>query len=493
MTAHTATKAAMWGGCFEGEADAVFRQLNDSLAIDWRLVQEDVQGSLAWAQALAHADVLNDEEAAQLQEALHEIAEEAAHLAAPPLDSGAEDVHTWVEQQLIDKIGDLGKKLHTGRSRNDQVATDLRLWARAQTQEAIADLLAAQEALIELARRAEDIAMPAFTHLQRAQPILFAHWCLAYVEMLQRDIGRLTDARARLNECPLGSAALAGTTFPIDREALAADLGFAGPTRNSIDGVSDRDFALELLFAASLSAVHLSRLAEDVILYASNECKFIRLSDATCTGSSIMPQKRNPDAAELIRGKSGPVIGQLMALLTTLKGLPTAYNKDLQEDKQALFAGVDQWRLCLRVTKLMIDGVTVNRHACEAAATSGYANATELADYLARRGVPFRDAHAQVGALVRKAMQVGVELHCLSLEEIQTVCPQAGEDVYDSLSLHSALERRDVMGGTSPQRVAAALAAAAARLASTRQSEARDALPPPYSCRSTAASLREKG
>jgi argininosuccinate lyase len=465
MSEAIASKPGMWGGRFEGEADAIFRQLNDSLAVDWRLVQEDIQGSIAWAQALAEATVLTADEARELIAALGEIAEEAASLPGPPLESGAEDVHTWVELRLIEELGDLGKKLHTGRSRNDQVATDLRLWAKTQAAEAMEDIRCVQQALVDLAKRAGDIALPAFTHLQRAQPIFFAHWCLAYIEMLERDLSRLADAQTRMNECPLGSAALAGTTYPIDRGALAAALDFAGPSRNSLDAVSDRDFALELLFAASLSAVHLSRLAEDVILYASNECGFVTLADTTCTGSSIMPQKRNPDAAELIRGKAGPIIGQLLALLTTIKGLPTAYNKDLQEDKQALFAGLDQWRLCLRVLKIMLDGAEVDREACEAAASTGHGNATELADHLVERGVPFRDAHAQVGELVRFATQSGSELQDLSLDQIKSVCPRAGEDVHDCLTLTSCLARRDVIGGTNPERVARALSSAEEKLA----------------------------
>ena len=331
----------MWGGRFDGRADPLFRAFNDSLAVDWRLAAEDVAGSIAGAHALLGAGVLTEEETTALVGELESLGAEVADHPEPPLDSGAEDVHTWVEARLVERLGALGKKLHTGRSRNDQVATDLRLWAREAVAARVEEIRAVERALLDLADRERATAMPGYTHLQRAQPILFAHWCLSYVEMLERDAERFIDAGRRLNLCPLGSGALAGTAYPVDRARIAADLGFDGPTRNSLDAVGDRDFAIEILAAASLSAVHLSRIGEDLTLFASSEFGLVSLDDGVSSGSSIMPQKRNPDATELIRGKCGRIVGAHLGLLVTVKGTPGGYQKDLQEDKAALFGAMD--------------------------------------------------------------------------------------------------------------------------------------------------------
>jgi len=458
------SEGAMWGGRFEGGPDALFRAFNDSLSVDWRLARQDVAGSIAWARALLVARVLDEEEAATLVAALDALAAEVAEMPEPPLESGAEDVHSWVEARLVERLGSLGKKLHTGRSRNDQVATDLRLWAREAVAARVGEVRAAQRSLVDLADRERTIVMPGYTHLQRAQPILFAHWCLAYVEMLDRDAERLLDAGRRLNLCPLGSAALAGTAYPIDRARLAAELGFDGPTRNSLDAVGDRDFAIEILAAASLCAVHLSRIAEDLTLFASAEFGLVSMDDGVSSGSSIMPQKRNPDAAELIRGRCGRVIGAHLTLLVTVKGTPSGYQKDLQEDKPPLFEAMDGLSACLVMLARVLDGLEVDREACARAARGGYANATELADYLVGKGVPFRDAHEQVWRLVREAIERGAALEELPLDVLQEFCPAAGKDAYVALAIENALARRDVVGGTAPGRVAQEIDRVRARL-----------------------------
>ena len=457
-------RRAMWGGRFTADPDALFRAFNDSLPIDWRLVHQDIKGSTAWARALGGAGVLTTDEVGRLLSALSDLDAEVHGSPEPPVDSGAEDVHSWVEQRLIEMLGDLGKKLHTGRSRNDQVAADLRLWTRGAIDERMGEIRGVQRELVRLGQRERSTPMPGYTHLQRAQPILLAHWCLAYVEMLDRDAARLADARTRVNVCPLGSAALAGTTYPIDREKIAAELGFDGITANSLDAVSDRDFVVETLAACALAAVHLSRIAEEMILYATAEFGFFTFDDGVSSGSSIMPQKKNPDALELIRGECGRIVGDQTALLVTLKGLPLAYNKDLQEDKQPLFDANDRLSICLRMLARVLSGMEVNREACERAAVGGFANATELADHLVGRGVPFRDAHTQVGLIVRAAIERGVTLEQLPLEAIREHAPAAGEDVHACLTLASTLARRDVPGGTAPARVSVALESAAKKL-----------------------------
>ncbi len=365
-----------------------------------------------------------------------------------------------MEAALIAKVGDLAKKLHTGRSRNDQVATDLRLWCREQVGVLQQSLKQTQQALLDLAQREKDTVIPGYTHLQRAQPVLLAHWCLAYVEMLQRDSERLQDATERLNKSPLGCGALAGTAYAVDREAIASELGFSEATRNSLDSVSDRDFVVELLSTASLSMLHLSRLAEDLIFYNSGEAGFIELADNVTSGSSLMPQKKNPDALELVRGKSGRVVGALTGLMMTLKALPLAYNKDMQEDKEGLFDAFTTWQASLAMVTSTLNGLTVNHEVCRTAAQGGYANATELADYMVSKGIPFRQAHHNVGELVQQAIQAKKPLEDMPLEAFQAVAPVIEQDVYDWLTLDALLEKRCALGGTSPQRVNEALKAA---------------------------------
>lgn len=444
----------MWGGRFERAPEFLFRAINDSLPVDWALAREDIEASIAWARALARAGVLTNAEAERTAAALGEIAALAAALPAPPLESGAEDVHTWVEQRLIERVGELGKKLHTGRSRNDQVATDLRLWSRAAIEARVRQIRDVQRALLSLAEANEALVIPGYTHLQRAQPVLLAHWALAYVEMLERDAERLADARRRGNRCPLGSAALAGTAYDIDREALARDLGFDGPTTNSLDAVADRDFVAELLGTAALCAVHLSRLAEELIIYSTAEFGFVSFADELTSGSSIMPQKKNPDALELIRGKCGRVLGHHVALVVMLKGLPLSYNKDMQEDKAALFDAMSELSLCLRLAARVLETSVWNDEPCRRAAEGSFSNATELADFLVERGVAFRDAHHQVGQLVRGALDRGCGLEHIELREMQRIAPAVDAAVFDRLRVESALERRATVGGTAPARVA---------------------------------------
>ncbi|HYE65743.1 MAG TPA: argininosuccinate lyase, partial [Pyrinomonadaceae bacterium] len=376
----------------------------------------------------------------------------------------SEDIHSFVEARLVQLIGEAGRKLHTGRSRNDQVATDLRLWLRDEIDRLTLLVRAAQEALLDLAEAHPEAVLPGYTHLQRAQPVLWAHWCLAYFEMLARDRERLTEVRRRVNIMPLGSAALAGTSYDINRAAVARELGFEDVSRNSLDAVSDRDFCVEFAGAASLIMLHLSRLAEDIIIYATAEFGFLELSDAVATGSSLLPQKKNPDSMELVRGKAGRVFGHMMALLATLKGLPLAYNKDMQEDKEAVFDTAETVSASLLVTTTVLRNMRLREEKARDAASRGYMNATELADYLARKGMPFREAHDVVGRLVLHALERGVELHELALDEMRSFSKLIEEDVYTSLSLERTLASKSQTGGTSPERVAEMLSGARARL-----------------------------
>lgn len=455
---------ALWGGRFTQAADRRFKLFNDSLRFDYRLAEQDIEGSIAWSKALLSVQVLSEMEQQKLENALNDLLSEVRESPEQILSSGAEDIHSWVEGQLIDKVGDLGKKLHTGRSRNDQVATDLKLWCKAQVAELLAACRSMQSALIATAGENMDVVMPGYTHLQRAQPVTFAHWCLAYVEMLERDESRLQDALTRLDISPLGCGALAGTAYNIDREQLAGWLGFASATRNSLDSVSDRDHVLELLSAAAIGMVHLSRFAEDLIFFNTGEAGFIELSDSVTSGSSLMPQKKNPDALELIRGKCGRVQGALTGMMMTLKGLPLAYNKDMQEDKEGLFDALDTWFECLHMAELTLEGIQLRRERCEEAAQQGYANATELADYLVARGVPFREAHHIVGEVVVEAIAQGKPLEALTLQELQRFSSVIDEDVYPALSLQSCLDKRNAQGGVSGEQVAKALEFARARL-----------------------------
>ena len=453
----------LWGGRFEGKIDPGFAEFNNSFRFDRRLFEVDVFASIAYCQALENTGVLKPEEGGQIRDALNSILKSGADENYFN-DSSAEDVHSFVEARLIELTGDLGRKLHTGRSRNDQVATDFRLWTRGSIDELDADLRDAQIALLDFAEMHRDIVIPGYTHLQRAQPVLLAHWALAYFEMLARDRERLRDVRRRVNVLPLGSAALAGTSFPINREELGKSLGFDEVSRNSLDAVSDRDFCVEFLSACSLIMVHLSRLAEDVILYATSEFGFFELGDSIATGSSLMPQKKNPDSMELVRGKAGRVFGDLLALLTTLKGLPLAYNKDMQEDKEAVFDAFDTVSSSLRVTATVFKNLGVNNERTLAASGGGYMNATELADYLVRKGMPFRDAHEVVGKVVRRAIELGRELEGLSLIELQSFSTLFSEDVHVALSLEQTLKSKSQTGGTAPETVTAAVSQARSKL-----------------------------
>ncbi|MFC4700936.1 argininosuccinate lyase [Glaciecola siphonariae] len=448
---------ALWGGRFAGDASAMFKQVNDSLPFDYVMAAEDITGSIAWSKGLVRAGVLNDQEQQDLEACLRALLEQVEAGSVDFSASGEEDIHSFVEAYLTDKLGDLGRKLHTGRSRNDQVATDFRLWCKRHLAGLKHDLINLMDALLKCASRHDGVIMPGYTHLQRAQPVLFTHWCLAYNEMLKRDITRIDDCVNRLNQSPLGCGALAGTTFAVDREQLAAELGFAGPCLNSLDAVSDRDFVLELLFCASTGMMHLSRMAEDLIFYNSGEAGFLQLSDAVTSGSSLMPQKKNPDALELMRGKCGRVFGHLQGLLVTMKGLPLAYNKDMQEDKEGAIDAVNQYHICLCIGSEVLDGLSVNQDATRKAAQQGYANATELADYLVGKGVPFRTAHDISGQAVVRALAKGVALEELSVDEFQSLHPQIQDDVYPWLELEAVVSKRNQPGGTSHAMVTQAL------------------------------------
>lgn len=450
----------LWGGRFTGAADAEFAAFNRSFDFDKRLFECDVRASIAHANGLLNAGVLNAEENSAIVSALRNLLSRARADEEFLKDDSAEDIHSFIESELIRAIGDVGKKLHTGRSRNDQVATAFRLWLRDETDEIIEDLKAAQKALLAAAERHRQAILPGYTHLQRAQPILWAHWCLAYFEMLRRDRERLCDAKRRINIMPLGSAALAGTSVPLDRAHITKELGFGGVSRNSLDAVSDRDFAIEFIGACSLLMVHLSRFAEDLIIYSSAEFGFIELSDAVASGSSLMPQKKNPDALELIRGKAGRVFGGLMALLAVMKGLPLAYNKDMQEDKEAVFDVADTVRACLNAVRLVLDNLTLNADRTREAASHGYLNATELADYLVKKGIPFRAAHEAVGKIVLYGIENRRELGELSLDEMRTFAAEIEPDVFDALALDQTLGSKSTIGGTSPESVSKAIAAA---------------------------------
>lgn len=450
----------LWGGRFAKEADPSFAAFNNSFSLDRRLFEVDIRASLAHCNALAAAAVISREEAALIKAGLQTVLERGRTANSYFDGIASEDVHSFVEGQLVEMIGDAGRKLHTGRSRNDQVATDLRLWLREAIDEVLNALRLAQEGLLDIAEKYSGAVLPGYTHLQRAQPILFAHWCLAYFEMLHRDRERLAETRRRVNILPLGSAALAGASFPIDREAVARELGFEGVSRNSIDAVSDRDFCVEFVNACSLIMVHLSRFAEEVILYSTSEFGFFELSDAVATGSSLMPQKKNPDSMELVRGKAGRVFGHTVSLLTMLKGLPLAYNKDMQEDKEAVFDAFDTTHACLKVSALVLRNMELDVERMRAAASQGCMNATELADYLARKGVPFREAHETVGRIVVKAIERDVELGGLSLDELRSFSTDIENDVFGSLTLEQTLASKSVSGGTAPERVAEALKAA---------------------------------
>lgn len=436
----------LWSGRFGKDTDALVNELNASISFDQRLYREDIAGSVAHAQMLGACGIISPEDADAITEGLQGI---LADIEAGKVTFSAdnEDIHMNIEALLTARIGDAGKRLHTARSRNDQVAVDFRLYVREQIPVIVEQILNLQSVLCRRATQYQQAVMPGYTHLQRAQPISFAQHLLAYAAMLRRDVTRLEDCKARLNECPLGSGALAGTTYPIDRFLTARALGFDAPMGNSLDGVSDRDYALELLSALSILMMHLSRFAEEVILWCSWEFKFIELDDAYATGSSIMPQKKNPDVAELVRGKTGRVYGDLMSLLTALKGLPLAYNKDMQEDKEPVFDAVDTVELCLPVFAAMIDTMTVLPDNLRSAAGRGFINATDCADYLTKKGMPFRDAYTAVGHLVSACAKQGKTLEELTLQELKTVSPLFEADVYDALKLENCMALRGSYGG----------------------------------------------
>jgi argininosuccinate lyase len=453
----------LWGGRFTQPTDQLVETFTASVAFDQRLYRHDILGSIAHAQMLAHVGVLTQAECDAIVKGLKqiEIEIESGNFA---WSVAFEDVHMNIESRLIDRIGDVGKKLHTGRSRNDQVATDLRLYLRDGIDALEAAIRGLQEAIVDIAEREADTVMPGFTHLQTAQPVTFGHHMLAWFEMLERDRGRLRDARKRVNIMPLGAAALAGTSFPIDRAYTAKLLGFDAPAENSMDAVSDRDFAVEFVSACALLMMHLSRFSEELILWSSAQFDFVRLPDAYCTGSSIMPQKKNPDVPELVRGKSGRVYGSLIALLTLMKGQPLAYNKDNQEDKEPVFDALDTALASVQVYAGMLQVLEVKRDSLVRAFIGGYATATDLADYLVRKGVPFRDAHEIVGKAVRLAINSARDLAELDLEELREFSKLIEADVSEVLTLEGSLKARDHLGGTAPSQVRSACKRARTRL-----------------------------
>ena len=447
----------MWAGRFSKEVDDRVNDFNSSIRFDCRMYEQDIKGSLAHAAMLAAQGIIPQEDADAIAQGLEGILADLKS-GALVFDPGAEDIHMFVEAELTKRIGGAGKRLHTARSRNDQVALDLRLTLREEAKEIKALLLALISELRDRAAEHLDTVMPGYTHLQRAQPVTFAHHLAAYASMFSRDVGRVSDAAARMEFCPLGSGALAGTTYPIDRQRTAEALGFTAPTANSLDGVSDRDFCIELANAIAVIMMHLSRFSEEIVAWCSWEFKFIELDDAFATGSSIMPQKKNPDVAELVRGKTGRVYGDLMTLFTMMKGLPLAYNKDMQEDKEAVFDAVDTVKLCLKTFTPMLHTMTVLKENMRAAAAKGFINATDCADYLTKKGVPFRDAYKITGGLVAECIRRGLTLETLPLEDYRVASGVFAEDVYGAINLETCVKGRLSEGGPSPDAVKKQLA-----------------------------------
>ncbi|WP_112320501.1 argininosuccinate lyase [Oceanibium sediminis] len=443
----------MWGGRFASGPDAIMEAINASIGFDKRMAAQDIEGSRAHAAMLAACGVISDSDAKAIREGLLTVLSEI-EAGDFNFSTALEDIHMNVEARLVELIGEAGKRLHTGRSRNDQVALDFRMWVRDQCDAAIGALEAVIRALLDQAEAGADWVMPGFTHLQVAQPVTWGHHMMAYVEMFARDLSRFRDARVRMNECPLGAAALAGTSFPIDRDMTAAALGFDRPTANSLDTVADRDFALEFLGASSICSMHLSRLAEELVIWSSAQFRFVALSDRFSTGSSIMPQKKNPDAAELVRAKVGRILGAQVGLTMVMKGLPLAYSKDMQEDKEQVFDAADSLMLALAATAGMVADMTANRDSLAAAAGSGFSTATDLADWLVRAlGLPFREAHHVTGALVKMAEDRGCDLPDLTLEDMQGVHGEITEDVFGVLGVENSVASRVSYGGTAPVRV----------------------------------------
>ena len=451
--------AKMWAGRFSKEIDETVNAFNSSIAFDARMYRQDIQGSIAHATMLGDCGIITKEDSSTIIKGLKEILADLES-GALELDPTAEDIHMFIEAELTKRYGAVGKRLHTSRSRNDQVALDLRLYLRDEIAEIRTLVHRLAVVLVQLAEQHTETVMPGYTHLQRAQPVTFAHHLMAYVQMLLRDLGRLDDTNKRMNVCPLGSGALAGTTYPINREQTAALLGFDAPMANSLDGVSDRDYCIELANAISIIMMHLSRFSEEIILWCSWEFKFIELDDAYASGSSIMPQKKNPDITELIRGKTARVYGDLNTLLTMMKGLPLAYNKDMQEDKEAIFDAVDTVKLCIGTCIPMVETMRVCTENMRAAAAKGFINATDCADYLVKKGMPFRDAYKISGTLVARCIQEGKTLETLPLESFQELSPLFTEDVYTAISLETCVKGRISQGGPSPEAVAKQIAAA---------------------------------
>jgi len=444
----------MWAGRFTKEVDERVNDFNSSISFDARMYRQDIQGSMAHAQMLGECGIIDIEESKKIIEGLKSILEDIDS-GKLKFDPAAEDVHMFVEAELTSRLGDTGKRLHTARSRNDQVALDIRMYLREETAEIIDLVKTLEKTILTLADRNLNTVMPGYTHMQRAQPITFAHHLMAYSNMLLRDIGRLEDCRSRMNVMPLGSGALASTTYPIDRQKVCGLLGFDEITQNSLDGVSDRDFCIELASAISILMMHLSRFSEEIIMWCSWEFKFIELDDAYATGSSIMPQKKNPDVTELIRGKTGRVYGDLNTLLVMMKGIPLAYNKDMQEDKEAIFDAIDTVKLCLKTFDPMLATMTVIPENMRAAAAKGFINATDCADYLVKKGMPFRDAYKITGTLVHTCIEKNCTLETLPLEEYKKLTDKFDSDVYEAISLDACVMQRKVPGGPAPESVKA--------------------------------------
>ena len=449
--------AQLWGGRFTKETDQLVYNFNASITFDQKFYKQDIEGSIAHVTMLAKQGILTEQERDDIVRTLKEIRDEVES-GKLEITSEYEDIHSFVEANLIDRLGDTGKKLHTGRSRNDQVALDMRLYTRDEllhTDDLLKELL---ETILKIMEANTETIMPGFTHLQKAQPITLAHHMGAYFEMFKRDRLRLHDIYERMNYCPLGSGALAGTTYPLDREYTAELLGFYGPTLNSMDGVSDRDYLIEFLSACATIMMHLSRFSEEIIIWNSNEYQFVEIDDAYSTGSSIMPQKKNPDIAELVRGKTGRVYGALMSLLTTMKGLPLAYNKDMQEDKELTFDAIDTTKGCILLFTGMLDTMSFNKEVMEKSAMAGFTNATDAADYLVNHGVPFRDAHGIIGQIVLYCIDKGISIDEMSLEELKAICPVFESDIYDAISLKTCVEKRLTKGAPSPAAMKEAIA-----------------------------------
>ena len=440
----------LWGGRFKGETNELVNEFNASIGFDKRFYEQDIRGSLAHAEMLGKCGIITTAEAEQIKNGLNSILEDikAGRLE---IDLTAEDIHSFVEAELTSRIGDAGKKLHTGRSRNDQVALDMKLYTRDYIDSLDGTLKELLTTIFNIMSENTETFMPGFTHLQKAQPVTLAHHSGAYFEMFKRDRSRLADIRSRMNLCPLGLGALAGTTYPLDRELTARLLGFDGPTLNSMDSVSDRDYLVELLAALSLIQMHLSRFSEEIIIWNTNEYRFIEIDDAFSTGSSIMPQKKNPDIAELVRGKTGRVYGALTSLLTTLKGLPLAYNKDMQEDKEMFFDAADTVLACVKLFDGMLKSLRFNKENMERSAAGGFTNATDAVDYLVGKGVPFRDAHSIVGQLVLYCIDKNIALDDMKLEEYKAISPVFEEDVYDAIAISACVERRNTIGAPGPE------------------------------------------